>query len=79
MYATDNLGQNLTCFPRPALSDITKEDFLVLCVLLCLYVFMCYVFVCVCVHLCTRSSCVVNIHSELSLSNCNSAWPFCLQ
>ena len=44
MYATDNLGQNLTCLPRPALSDITKEDFLVLCVLLCLYVLM---FLCV--------------------------------
>ena len=51
MYATDNLGQNLTCLPKPALSDITKEDFLVLCVLFCLYVLMC-----LCVSVCALSN-----------------------
>ena len=53
MYATDNLGQNLTCLSWPALSDITKEDFLVLCVLLCFYVPMClYLSLCLCVSVC---------------------------
>ena len=42
----------------PALIDITEEDYV--CMFVCLYLCMS---VCGCVHPCTRTSCVVNIHS----------------